>query len=83
MLEKYFEFFLSDVDTDEPDEKSILLYISHLYKACPTLPNHPFQQEHDQVCYFRRINSIDFFRFNRFVLKVNYQMNIPILHSNF
>lgn len=40
---------LVDVDTDEPDEKSILLYISHLYKACPTLPNHPFRQEQDQV----------------------------------
>lgn len=55
-------FFLSDIDTDEPDEKSILLYISHLYKACPTLPNHPFRQEHDQVCDdHRRMISIDFF----------------------
>ena len=40
---------LLDVDTDEPDEKSILLYISHLYKVCPTLPEHPFRQQHDQV----------------------------------
>ncbi len=38
-----------DVDTDEPDEKSILLYIAHLYKVCSTLPKHPFQQEHDRV----------------------------------
>jgi len=38
-----------DVDTDEPDEKSILLYIAHLYKVCSTLPVHPFQEEHDRV----------------------------------
>lgn len=38
-----------DVDTDEPDEKSILLYIAHLYKVCSTLPIHPFQQEHDRI----------------------------------
>ncbi|CAF0957414.1 unnamed protein product [Adineta steineri] len=38
-----------DVDTDEPDEKSILLYTAHLYKVCTTLPIHPFQQEHDRV----------------------------------
>ncbi|CAF0847061.1 unnamed protein product [Rotaria sordida] len=38
-----------DVDTDEPDEKSILLYIAHLYKVCSTLPTHPFQQEHDRI----------------------------------
>ncbi|CAF2417551.1 unnamed protein product [Rotaria sp. Silwood2] len=38
-----------DVDTDEPDEKSILLYIAHLYKVCSSLPTHPFQQEHDRI----------------------------------
>ncbi|CAF4468439.1 unnamed protein product [Rotaria socialis] len=38
-----------DVDTDEPDEKSILLYIAYLYKACPTLPSHPLRQEHDRI----------------------------------
>ncbi|CAF3366844.1 unnamed protein product [Rotaria socialis] len=38
-----------DVDTDEPDEKSILLYIAHLYKVCSSLPIHPFQEEHDRV----------------------------------
>ncbi|CAF1012011.1 unnamed protein product [Rotaria sp. Silwood1] len=38
-----------DVDTDEPDEKSILLYIAHLYKVCSTLPTHPFQQEHNRI----------------------------------
>ncbi|CAF4067400.1 unnamed protein product, partial [Rotaria sp. Silwood2] len=37
------------VDTDEPDEKSILLYIAHLYKVCSSLPTHPFQQEHDRI----------------------------------
>ena len=42
---------LVDVDTDEPDEKSILLYIAHLYKVCSTLPVHPFQQEHDRVSF--------------------------------
>jgi hypothetical protein len=42
--------FLLDVDTDEPDEKSILLYIAHLYKVCLTLPDHPFRKEHDRVC---------------------------------
>ncbi len=42
-------FRFLDVDTDEPDEKSILLYISHLYKSCPTLPIHPYRQEHDQI----------------------------------
>lgn len=50
---------ISDVDTDEPDEKSILLYISHLYKACPSLPNHPFQKQHDQVC--DRLKNILFY----------------------
>jgi len=45
-----------DVDADEPDEKSILLYIAHLYKVCPSLPIHPFQQQHDQVC-FHLVNS--------------------------
>jgi hypothetical protein len=54
---KNLRCFLSDVDTDEPDEKSILLYIAHLYKACPTLPNHPFRKEHDQVCNL--INGYD------------------------
>lgn len=38
-----------DVDTDEPDEKSLLLYIAHIYKVCSTLPIHPFQQEHDRI----------------------------------
>ncbi|CAF4657430.1 unnamed protein product, partial [Rotaria sp. Silwood1] len=38
-----------DVDTDEPDEKSILLYIAYLYKACPTIPMHPLRQEHDRI----------------------------------
>ncbi|CAF1221360.1 unnamed protein product [Rotaria sordida] len=38
-----------DVDTDEPDEKSILLYIAYLYKACPTIPIHPLRQEHDRI----------------------------------
>ena len=49
LARKIFLFEFADVDTDEPDEKSILLYIVHLYKACPTVPTHPFQHEHDQV----------------------------------
>jgi len=52
---KPIKFFSLDIDTDEPDEKSILLYIAHLYKVCSTLPIHPFQQEHDRVCYFNRL----------------------------
>ncbi|CAF1515611.1 unnamed protein product, partial [Didymodactylos carnosus] len=32
-----------DVDNDNPDEKSIFLYISHLYKICPSITEHPFQ----------------------------------------
>lgn len=53
MVHKYrlFLFLYLDVDTDEPDEKSILLYIAHLYKVCSTLPVHPFQEDHDRVCY--------------------------------
>ncbi|CAF0722936.1 unnamed protein product [Didymodactylos carnosus] len=38
-----------DVDNDNPDEKSIFLYISHLYKICPSIPEHPFQQNYDQI----------------------------------
>lgn len=48
-LRTLFLWFSTDVDTDEPDEKSILLYIAHLYKAFPTIPMHPFQHEHDRV----------------------------------
>ncbi|CAF4026405.1 unnamed protein product, partial [Adineta steineri] len=38
-----------DVDSDVPDEKCILLYISHLYKVCSNLPIHPFQEEHNRI----------------------------------
>ena len=32
---------LLDVDTDTPDEKSIMTYISMLQNALPTIPAHP------------------------------------------
>ena len=32
---------IKDIDTDAPDEKSILTYVSLLYKAMPTVPTYP------------------------------------------
>ena len=40
--EHYLKFLLADVDTPEPDEKSIITYVSQLYDVFPEPPpGHP------------------------------------------
>lgn len=44
------KIFLVDVDTNQPDEKSLITYISSLYDVFPEPPlNHPLQ---DYVSFF-------------------------------
>ncbi len=63
-LEVAFEFAASefdvsdildpeDIDTDTPDEKSIMTYISMLYNVIPTVPIHPDSMKEISVSHLK------------------------------